>query len=124
MLLSSFLIASSFCNLLPREIKTDDENNNGRHSDLVIDFTAVSDPQTGLQCLVKTDNVSTVPNDTLLSCVHSLVNICHYSYATQFRHTIEQLCEEYYDKNCYIVFTKLGRRPSNTGTHTWSKSVG
>ena len=71
---------------------------------------AVEDPETGLMCLLEEKKTNSLERETLLSCTHSTVNICHQSFLTQFRPSSEKVCEEIYKKSCRIVFS---RRPTN-----------
>ena len=51
-----------------------------------LDFTkAFEDPETGLLCIDKNKTIESVNQEGKLECVHSMVNICHYSYVTEFR---------------------------------------
>ena len=78
----------------------------GRTSDLLIDFSAaVDDAESGLKCVIKAAILETVEKESLLTCTHSLVPVCHYTYATQYRPSREEECGEYYHKTCRIVFS-------------------
>ena len=79
----------------------------GRSTDLLIDFSeAVDDAETGLKCVIEEEKLKTLEKASLLTCTHSMVNVCHYSYVTQFRPIREEQCEAYYDKTCRIMFNK------------------
>ena len=72
-----------------------------------IDFSsAVLDDETGLKCVRTDETVETVEREKLLSCTHSSINICHYTYVTQFSPTRVEVCDDVYTKNCNIVFSK------------------
>ena len=75
-------------------------------SDLLIDFTAAADDaESGLKCVIKAESLERVEKESLLTCTHSLVPVCHYTYATQYRPSREEECGEYYHKTCRIVFS-------------------
>ena len=79
----------------------------GKSSDLLIDFSeAVDNAETGLKCVIEEEKIKTLEKSSLLTCIHSMVNICHYSYVTQFRPIREEQCEEYYEKTCRIMINK------------------
>merc|ERR1719397_527482 len=73
----------------------------------LIDFSsAVEDPSTGLKCVLEEATVDTFEKEQLLTCTHSMIQVCHYTYVTQFRpHRVEE-CSEYYEKTCSIVFSE------------------
>ena len=72
-----------------------------------IDFTAATlDEETGLKCVRTEESLETVEREKLLSCTHSSINICHYTYVTQFSPSRVEVCEDVYTKNCNIVFSK------------------
>merc|ERR1712098_525575 len=53
-----------------------------------IDFTGcTTNPETGLCCIEKTEQ-------------------CHYTYVTQFKPSVEEICEETFEKQCQITFKK------------------
>ena len=66
--------------------------------------------------------VAGLERERLLSCTHSSITVCHFTYVTRFRSAPATVCEEIYTKNCNIVFTKvmgiiaqtLTLRPGNT----------
>ena len=96
----------------------------GRQGRLVlpapVDFSsAVLDPVTGLRCLESQQPGRPSPGrERVLSCTHSLVTVCHYTYTTQvphyrllfivfstflqfqFRPSPATLCQEAYSKIC------------------------
>ena len=68
----------------------------GKSLSRVIDFsTAVADGETGLKCVIETAKIDTVEKESLLSCTHSLVNACHYTYVTRYRPSREEEFEVY-----------------------------
>ena len=102
----------------PRVLSDEDTNHlthsqqerRGRILDNLIDFsTAVVDEETGLKCVRTEESLETVEREKLLSCTHSSINICHYTYVTQFKSSRQEVCEDVYTKNCNIVFTKEAR---------------
>jgi hypothetical protein len=140
------LIEGILCNLLPGDISRGHHHHHhhgdhsqslsdqsdqhkearkGRSSDLMINFSeAVDDAETGLKCVIEKENLKTLEKASLLTCTHSMVNVCHYSYVTQFRPNREEQCAEYYDKTCTIVFNKQAKmKPSGTATAPWSDNA-
>ena len=77
----------------------------------LLDFSSAElDPDTGLKCLrMENESVAGVERERLLSCTHSSINICHFTYVTRFRPARERVCDEIYTKNCNIVFNKVTR---------------
>ena len=78
----------------PRVLSDEDTNHlthsqqerRGRILDNLIDFsTAVVDEETGLKCVRTEESLETVEREKLLSCTHSSINICHYTYVTLFK---------------------------------------
>ena len=55
-------------------------------------------PNTGLQCVSDNDSVETVSHTSLLSCIHSVLLVCHITYSTQFSYMREEVCREEYTK--------------------------
>ena len=99
------------CDVLPRNphLDTEDtaEDRRGRILDNLIDFSsAVLDEETGLKCVRTEETLETLEREKLLSCTHSSINICHYTYVTQFSPSRVEVCEDVYTKNCNIVFSK------------------
>ena len=82
----------------------------------LLDFSAAElDPVTGLKCLrIENETVASVERERLLSCTHSSINICHFTYVTRFKSSRQRVCDEIYTKNCNIVFNKV--QPDNIGT--------
>ena len=61
----------------------------GRAVSPTMDFSsAVFDPVTGLRCLQSQQPVVSYSREKLLSCTHSKVTVCHYTYTTQVRGTV------------------------------------
>lgn len=76
-----------------------------RHKRQVIDFSqAYADPDTGLQCIDKEASIQTKQREQLLECVHSDVNVCHYTYITRFTSQRQDECKDNYEKKCSISF--------------------
>ena len=70
-----------------------------------VDFSGCeADPDTGLCCVEKVEQVTTLQKDPILECTHKNVEQCHYTYVTEFRPTQEEVCEENFEKNCQISF--------------------
>ena len=66
----------------------------GKSLSKLIDFSeAVDDTASGLKCLIEEMSVDTLKKESLLTCTHSLINVCHYTYITQFKHTREEKCD-------------------------------
>ena len=85
----------------------------GRILDNLIDFSsAVLDEETGLKCVRTEETLETLEREKLLSCTHSSINICHYTYVTQFSPSRVEVCEDVYTKNCNIVFSKQAKNES------------
>ena len=77
---------------------------------LAIDFSsAVLDAETGLQCVRSESSIQSSERESLLTCRHRRVNICHYTYVTKFKPFSPRVCEDFYNKKCNIVFTKQAR---------------
>ena len=77
---------------------------------LAIDFSsAVLDEETGLQCVRSESSIQSSERESLLTCRHSRVNICHYTYVTKFKPFSPRVCEDFYNKKCNIVFNKQAR---------------
>ena len=73
----------------------------------LLDFSAASlDPATGLKCVAAAGAVAGLERERLLSCTHSSITVCHFTYVTRFRSAPATVCEEIYTKNCNIVFSK------------------
>jgi len=80
----------------------------GRQEDQVqggIDFSGcTTDPETGLCCVEKTEEVTTLKKDPILECTHKNTEQCHYTYVTKFKPSQEEVCEENFEKSCQITF--------------------
>ncbi|QQP53221.1 Putative LOC101165754, partial [Caligus rogercresseyi] len=73
-----------------------------------IDFrNAYDDPDTGLKCINKEASIQTKEQERLLECVHSRINVCHYTYVTRFTSQRVEKCDDHYEKICRIVFKNL-----------------
>merc|ERR1719284_2233770 len=82
---------------------------NGRQEDEAvqggIDFSGCQeDPETGLCCVEKEEEVTTLKKEPILECTHKNVEQCHYTYVTKFKPSQEQVCEENFEKSCQITF--------------------
>ena len=70
-----------------------------------IDFSAcVNDAATGLCCVDKEEQVTTLKKDPILECTHKNTEQCHFTYVTKFKPSQEQVCEENFEKSCQITF--------------------
>ena len=63
----------------------------------------------GLQCVTSTDTDLSIPYDTLLTCTHRNITICHHSSIIRYNYHKEEVCRDQYSKNCHISFTKEPR---------------
>jgi len=72
-----------------------------------IDFSqAQFDPDTGLMCVIKEEEVESIQKEPILECKHKEVEKCHYTYVTQFKPAQEEVCEESFEKTCQITYKK------------------
>ena len=70
-----------------------------------IDFSGCEeDPETGLCCVDKEEEITTVEKDPILECTHKNTEQCHYTYVTKFAPSQEEVCEENFEKSCQITF--------------------
>ena len=70
-----------------------------------VDFSkCVTDRETGLCCVDKLEEVTSLEKDPILECTHKNVEQCHYTYVTQFTPSQEEVCEENFEKTCQITF--------------------
>merc|ERR1712113_503459 len=70
-----------------------------------VDFSGCQeDPDTGLCCVDKEEEVDSVEKEPILECIHKNVEKCHYTYVTQFTPSQEEVCEENFEKSCSITF--------------------
>jgi len=70
-----------------------------------VDFSGCQeDPETGLCCVDKEETVQTIEKEPILECTHKNTEQCHYTYATQFQPTQQEVCEETFEKSCSITF--------------------
>jgi len=70
-----------------------------------IDFSGcVTDPTTGLCCIDKLEEITSLEKEPILECTHKNVEQCHYTYVTQFTPSQEEVCEENFEKQCQITF--------------------
>ena len=66
-----------------------------------VDFSGcVTDPDTGLCCVDKVSEVTTLEKDPILECTHKNTEQCHYTYVAQFKPAQEEVCEENFEKQC------------------------
>ena len=59
-----------------------------------------------MKCINTEASVQSLDRESLLSCTHSSINICHFTYVTKFKSSLQKVCDEIYTKNCNIVFGK------------------
>ena len=70
-----------------------------------VDFSGcVTDNESGLCCVDKVEEVTSLEKEPILECTHKNVEQCHYTYITQFTPTQEEVCEENFEKQCQITF--------------------
>merc|ERR1711892_1389525 len=70
-----------------------------------VDFSnCVTDPDTGLCCVDKLSEVTSLEKEPILECIHKNTEQCHYTYVTQFSPSMEEVCEENFEKQCSITF--------------------
>jgi len=70
-----------------------------------IDFSGCEqDPETGLCCVNKLEEVTSIKKDPILECTHKNTEQCHYTYVTLFTPSQEEVCEENFEKQCSITF--------------------
>ena len=118
------------CDVLPSNphLHTTDsaEDRRGRILDNLIDFSsAVLDDETGLKCVRTDETVETVEREKLLSCTHSSINICHYTYVTKFSPFQPRVCEDVYSKKCNIVFSRRAQETTERHCYRpWTRRCG
>merc|ERR1712123_11590 len=72
-----------------------------------VDFSGcVTNPENGFCCIEKTESVSTLKKEPILECTHKNTEQCHYTYVTQFKPSVEEICDETFEKKCQITFKK------------------
>ena len=70
-----------------------------------VDFSGcVTDPNTGLCCVDKEETVTSLEKEPILECTHRNTEQCHYTYVTEFKPSMEEVCEENFEKQCSITF--------------------
>jgi len=70
-----------------------------------VDFSGcVTNPETGLCCVEKEETVTSLEKEPILECTHKNTEQCHYTYVTQFKPSMEEVCEENFEKQCSITF--------------------
>ena len=70
-----------------------------------VDFSGCqTDPETGLCCVEREEEVTSIEKEPILECTHKNTEQCHYTYVTQFKPTQEEVCEENFEKTCQITF--------------------
>merc|ERR1712025_1567391 len=95
------LLVQDFVGGLPRSGRQDDDDSIQGG----IDFSGCQeDPETGLCCVEKEEQVTTLKKDPILECTHKNTEQCHYTYVTQFKPSQEEVCEENFEKQCSITF--------------------
>ena len=75
-----------------------------------VDFSGCTqDPDSGMCCVMKDEEIQTLEKDPILECTHKNTEQCHYTYVTQFKPSREEVCEESFDKKCSISFIQQAR---------------
>merc|ERR1712083_1008206 len=70
-----------------------------------IDFSGcIEDESTGLCCVEKEEEITSIEKEPILECTYKNVEQCHYTYVTQFTPSQEEVCEENFEKQCSITF--------------------
>merc|ERR1712037_952067 len=70
-----------------------------------IDFSGCEeDPDTGLCCVEREEEVTSIEKEPILECTHKNTEQCHYTYVTKFKPSQEEACEENFEKSCQITF--------------------
>merc|ERR1719348_1307530 len=70
-----------------------------------VDFSGCqTDQKTGLCCVEKLEEVTSIEKEPILECTHKNTEQCHYTYVTQFKPSQEEVCEENFEKSCSITF--------------------
>merc|ERR1712117_602033 len=70
-----------------------------------VDFSGcVTDPDTGLCCVDKEETVTSLEKEPILESTHKNTKQCHYTYVTEFKPSMEEVCEENFEKQCAITF--------------------
>ena len=64
----------------------------------------MTDPETGLCCVDKLEEVTSLEKEPILECTHKNTEQCHFTYVTKFKPSQEQVCEENFEKSCQITF--------------------
>ena len=86
---------------------------------LSVDFSsAVLDEETGLKCVKSETSVARPGRESLLTCRHSAVTVCHYTYVTRFTQFRPRVCEDTYHKRCSIVFSSQARNVTEEACYT------
>merc|ERR1711874_946254 len=52
----------------------------------------------------KEETVTSLEKEPILECTHKNTEQCHYTYVTQFKPSMEEVCEENFEKQCSITF--------------------
>merc|ERR1712083_1069292 len=55
-------------------------------------------------CVDKLSEVTSLEKEPILECTHKNTEQCHYTYVTQFEPSMEEVCEENFEKQCSITF--------------------
>merc|ERR1712066_588799 len=70
-----------------------------------VDFSGCqTDPETGLCCVEREEEVTSIEKEPILECTHKNTEQCHYTYVTKFAPSQEEVCEENFEKSCQITF--------------------
>merc|ERR1712227_930406 len=85
-----------------------------------IDFSGCTeDAETGLCCVEKEEEVTTLKKEPILECTHKNVEQCHYTYVAKFKPSQEQVCEE----NCEKVLQTRGEGLQWSGSRNLPDSL-
>merc|ERR1719244_973463 len=75
-----------------------------------IDFSKATRTDDGRLCVIKDETVDKVSKNPILECRHKNTEQCHYTYATNFKPSQEEVCEENFEKLCQITYNKKAIR--------------
>merc|ERR1719244_815022 len=75
-----------------------------------IDFSKATRTNDGRLCVIKDETVDKISKNQILECTHKNTEQCHYTYATNFKPSQEEVCEENFEKLCQITYNKKAIR--------------
>ena len=75
-----------------------------------VDFSNAVPGPDGIACVQRQKYVDVVEKNTLKECFVQNVTQCYFTYITEYSDQEQEKCDEYYTKNCKIVFEQ---RPFN-----------